>query len=605
LLLVFAGAEMIASDKSLTYFYQNVQFVIPYFQRRYVWTEENWQQLWDGLTSTDSTCYLGTFIIKNVTDLQTKEYGKLDYAMSVIDGQQRLTTISLLMRAVIDKFQKAGENTSDYERLIYFVKENRDGKAFNPENWCKLIQPRSDYKQYKEIIWGKKFNEEDIESIIDDERKDGYSNIEHCYKFFTNKLKSASEKEMDALINYLHSDHLKTIVVIELNEKDDEQIIFDTVNSAGVPLTISEIIKNALFQDLDPDLAETVFNSTWKTEFELDEKRISDWTAMKGTGQNARAYIDSFLFCYAAIKGFYNPTEKQSRLANLYKNYISQHRNQGKVIVEDIVSYAEVYRQYFVNSADEFSYSDGKLRLYKILAEAKVSAFDPYVLQLLYDNKSVDAEPKLNYYLRLLENYFMRHFAVQTVHRKSFNADCQKMLKKEFDFEDALSDPSVNNEAVRSALCGSIPNARAKLILYWIELYRQSKDESADNNAAKFEYKPFELEHIMPQEWHDNWDPIKDSEGIDVTRKYINQLGNMTLLKSKLNKKLGNKSFKDKLNGSLIDGKQEPGIIKLSSLSITKEFTSKESWTGTDISERSKKFSDEFCEIWPTSVNKP
>ncbi len=593
---------MNANDRSLTYFFnENTQFVIPFFQRRYVWEEENWQQLWDELISADSDCYLGTFILKRQSNITTNDYGQLDHCMLVIDGQQRLTTISLLMRAIIDELIKHGENVSNFERLIYYIKEYRTGFKVKTEKWCKLIQSRFDNEVYKSIIlgtWKPDGSKDDSES--------GRSSLARCYAFFKEKVKSTTDDEIEALLRNVHSDDVKPVVIIELGENEDEQKIFDTVNSTGVPLTVSEIIKNALFGALAclPSQAEGIYNSTWKPEFELDESRVRDWTSTKGTGQNARAYIDSFFHCYAVINGFFDiEKDKMSNLARCYKRYLTEEKARDSEgiegIIRNIVSYAKTYREFFIRSSEKYSYSDWKCRLYHILAAAKISTFDPYILKLLKRYDIDQNEDSLRHCFKMLENYVMRHFAIHTAHIKSFNMDCKSMISNKFDFSEAFSDSSINDDSVKGALSGYVSNARAKLILFWIELHRSFINTCSDQNVASYDYKPLELEHIMPQEW-DKWDPIVDENNNDVTKRYVFQIGNMTLLTSRLNKQVSNRPFNEKVNGCIIDGKEEVGIKKLSTFSITNEVSCKDSWTGNDIANRTQSLAKEFCDLWPT-----
>ena len=587
---------MIASDKSLTYFCQNVQFAIPFFQRRYVWTEDNWAQFWDELTSQNDYCFLGTIILKQKKNYQTTDYGVLNDCMMVIDGQQRLTTLSLLLRALVDKIASQGNATGSFEKFFYYLKERRAGWESSQENWCKLIQSRFDYGKYKDIIFGKKADPIKICRIITDEKDPEYSAIEHCYRFFSEKLNNATDLEINSLFDKVNNDMVKPIVIIELGENEDEQKIFDSVNSTGVPLTVSEIIKNALFESCDPQKAEILHDNEWKNEFEIDVARVRAWTSMKGSGQNSRAHIDSFFLCYATLKGFFDPAnDRQSHLVQHYKDHIAK-QSQSEEIVKDIVGYAKTYREFFIesNNSDAFSFADGKLRLFKILKEAKISTFDPYVLKLLVEKSGEELSAEL----LLLEKYVMRHFAVHSDQIKSFNADCIKMLAGTFNFNEEMEKDVICDEAVSTAFEGYVPNHRAKLILYWIELHRMSKNPSADNSAAKLQYKPFELEHIMPQEWSANWQPICDDAQKDITQKYIYQIGNMTLLTSKMNKQVSNRPFSEKMNGCTINGKKEPGVRELSTLSITTEFSSKDSWGGNNISERTKSLADEFCSIW-------
>lgn len=156
-----------------------------------------------------------------------------------------------------------------------------------------------------------------------------------------------------------------------------------------------------------------------------------------------------------------------------------------------------------------------------------------------------------------------------------------------------------------------INNNKAKLVLFWIELHRHTKKES-DLYGTPLNYA-YELEHIMPQKWSEYWNadvlPILDDEGEPkpkdeverIRSEAIYEIGNMTLLTSKLNKKLRNYDFASKVNGTIIDRKKRSGMKEYAALSITKEVVSQDPlvWDEEHIYDRTARLITEFIEIWP------
>ncbi|MBD5164921.1 HNH endonuclease family protein, partial [Helicobacter sp.] len=138
----------------------------------------------------------------------------------------------------------------------------------------------------------------------------------------------------------------------------------------------------------------------------------------------------------------------------------------------------------------------------------------------------------------------------------------------------------------------SIGNQDAKLILFWIELYREFKDKDYKDRSVGLHYE-YQLEHLMPQSWQKYWGDIADTE--KDAEALIYQIGNMTLLKGKLNNEIKNREWLIKLNG---DGKARNYISKNADLCINKELLKKEKWNKKEIEKRTQQFIDDFFQIW-------
>lgn len=602
---------MKASEKSLTFLRDQIIYIVPYFQRGYVWDENNWEGIWEELTANRDDCFLGSIILK------AEEYsGREESCKTIIDGQQRLTTLTILLRALLDYYEEKGtdaETLLHFKELLFYRSTQWLESGSETVEVCKIEHSRLNVEDYTNVIEGKV----DLKTIITDPAEGKVSSkILRCYKYFSDRLSSASFKDVGRIRNKLIVDKSKILVVIDLNNGENEQIIFDTINSTGVKLTASDIIKNAIFQNIKTTTSkrDALYSQYWQKQFEENDEVVESWLGTKGIGQNQRTYIDLFFYCFAIIKGFYNvASDKISDLATKYKEYIKNFTSdETTAFVKEICEYAQEYRDTFIgfDSLTSYRFTDDKNRLMQILETTKITAFDAFILYAVKNfNESKQAATFKN-----LERYVMRHYIIgNTTKMGSFTTDAAAMIQDNFDFNKELSDDLVSNVRLEDSL-ERINNNKAKLILFWVELHRHT-DKSSDLYDTPLNYA-YELEHVMPQAWQENWGldvlPIKDAAGNDVPeedairqrKEAVYQIGNMTLLTSRLNKKLQNYSFADKVNGALISRKQRDGMKKYASLSITKEVISVDPlvWDEAHIYKRTASLTKEIESIWPVEV---
>ena len=599
---------MKASEKSLTFLRDQLIYIVPYFQRGYVWDESNWDGIWQELTAKRKDSFLGSIILKE------EEYlGREEKCKTIIDGQQRLTTLTILLRALLDYYVSKGVNDSEtlqhFRELIFYRYTQWLETGTVTTEKCRIEHSRLNKKDYTDVIEG---NVDVSKIVMPTEEGEPSSKILRCYRFFLEKLQNAAITEINQVREKLIVDTNKILVVIDLNDKENEQVIFDTINSTGVKLTASDIIKNALFQKIKQagQSIEEFYVETWQQRFENTEEVRDLWLDTKGIGQNQRSNIDLFFYSFAIIEGFFSvPGDKMSDLAMKYKEFISDFTaEQTKEFIRKICEYANIYMDTFIGFDDitAYTYNDSKIRLLQILNAMKITAFDPFILFALktYDDaKQIDVFKKL-------ECYVMRHYVIGNTSKMGrFLQDAADMISGKFDFDEKLADDLISDVRFERAL-KYVNNTKARLLLFWVELYRHTQQESdLYNTPLNYAY---ELEHIMPQKWTAYWGlevlPVLDDNGdplpADVATRTRNdavyEIGNMTLLTSKLNKTLQNYCFKDKVEGAVISKKQRFGMKKFASLSITKEVINVDPlvWDEKKIYERTKVLTKEILSIW-------
>lgn len=588
---------MKAEEKGLRFLTMEGKVKIPFFQRTYVWDENNWKDLIEEFCDEERTnSFLGAIILKQLSSISGKPK-----ELEVIDGQQRLTTISILLRALYDSFPESiKQNVRETVFQILFFKKDYTSPDYDE---IRIKHSLVDSESYRKVI--KKPETLDLKQINEKSHK-----ILRCYKFFGEALKDMSVEERKKLLNKILDPDNKLLVVIDLEERDDEQSIFDTLNTAGVRLTSAEIVKNALFKKLielsDRQEAIRTYKATWEKEFLKDEDTTRYWEKELTTGRLKRQNIEILLHSIAVIEGFYD-TDKHtlSDLSKLYKKKIEEFKiEELKKFIGKIIEYAKIYKENICDfdTSDLFSFSNNlegiKRRLFHILNVLDISTFHPFILYIIKNENEIQQKE----YLKDLENLIICNAIAKKIPIKNYNKMIKQFIKDPQDLKKELKKITKND--IETGL-RKVPNKLASLILFWIELYKRHEDKRSDIVELKYVYT---LEHIMPVKWIEYWNfdrvshPDSSLDNADKEKdreEKIYWLGNMTLLRSRLNTSLRNYDFEHKING---EGRKK-GIRHYADLLITKDIVEKfddgnRVWNEKKIENRTKELMDIFLQIW-------
>lgn len=587
---------MEAKERPLGFLSLEGKIIIPFFQRTYVWNKDNWDELlseFQGRNKTNN--FLGAIILKQSPTI-SGEPKKLE----VIDGQQRLTTLSILLKALYDSLPDNDKNTvKDRVWPILFYKRD----VFGNEE-IRIEHSNVDSEAYKKIM-----NSEisELDSINDNSHK-----ILLCYKFFREKILEMGEDKKKALLNRILDSENKMLVIIDLNENDDEQSIFDTLNTAGVRLTAAEIIKNVLYKKYielsNKEDAINFYNETWNKTFLKDEETVKYWETERQTGRLKRDNIEILLHSFAVIKGFYDPDKHTlTDLSKLYKEEVGTFNNINDLenFIKEIIEYAEIYREKILtfNSDVSLSFEDSATRLLHILEVLEISTFHPFILHIFKKYKS--DENLLKQVFSNLEKYVIRNMLSKNTEIKNYNKLCKQFIVDEKNLERILQDNPFDENVKRGL--EKISNKEASLLLFWVELYRRYSRDNYDLKELKYVYS---LEHIMPQKWEEFWSlnkvphpkskQLSEEEQKQDRNSKVYWIGNMTLLRSRLNSALRNYDFPRKMEG---EGRKK-GIINYADLSITKDDivtpynNGDHTWNEEKIEKRTENLKKEIKEIW-------
>ena len=578
---------------------------VPFFQRPYVWEVEHFEALIDSLEdSPEATMpFFGSVILK--------EFGGVDSGQFlVIDGQQRCTTFSVLIRAILDVCE-GFLSSNQVTRLIdciYSVQENSDGDEIYKS---KLTPSNPDKLAFDKVMDMGEGKVRPI-SVLDDSTE----SIEKAYKFFYDYFMLNTDKIKPFYMRLMAEN--KSIIRITLSSTDDEQKIFDSVNSMGKSLSNADIIKNYMFQKLRENAKQDevkknqitdLYNLYWDKMFYADDKK-DFWYEEFTVGRIKTNNLECFLKDFAIVKKFYFAKKNTGAygLCNAYKKYVNELNDSGlKEFVKAINEYAGVYYEYKTEfeNMNEFKWCDYQNRLLLILNSLDTTTFNPYILMVLKE-KAGEAEARFLY----LEKFLLHRFIYDGT-TKNYNQCCEKLLQVSDDkkyLDEYMADSPVINDSYKNKF-RKFNNNQARLILFLVEMLYRDGQEDKYSDALRID--KFSLEHLIPQKWQTSWYAVDSYDENDMVidrntpeefslnrNRAVKSLGNMALLTTKLNTSISNSSMDVKMNGKAT-GNNNGGIKKYaSSLVTTKmiidEYETQKVWDERSIYKYEKLYFDKL-----------
>ncbi len=545
---------------------------IPFFQRSYVWEKENWERFLEDMkqvSELDKKYFLGTLLFKQKSDVASHEF--IGDVRVVIDGQQRLTTLILLFKAAPDEYTK---------KLFYKI-------FFNINNEIILKHNYNDYEIFEAIVYEK----------VDERLEEKYreNRVLKCFNYFKNEKNILEKINFNVLLNNLF------FVVIDLTPEEDEQEIFDTMNSLGVSLSAAELLKNELYKRED----EKLYSETWKKTFENDEETRNYWNKRVTSGRQSRANIDLLLQSYLLIV-----SDAESKFIGIgslfskYKKYIKNNNINKEIFVDKLIKYANIYRGVFDTDLlnQDIDVNSPSERLNIVIFGLNMTTVIPYIL---YTFEEVENKEERNKMLDLLEAYLIRRLVCKLTTKNYNNLfasfirnkidSYEKLYEKIMEGNDETTRFPSNEELSNAFLENKLTNQQAKVVLYLIE--KRSRDYKKNSTDIK-PFNEYSLEHIMPKKWRDYWEKPKEITP-EKRDQLILTLGNLTIITASLNKSIKNASWKIKKDG--IGDKK--GLKKYSSgISIFEDYLDSEEWDDEKIMERGRALSELAKEIWKSDI---
>ncbi|GAA7858883.1 DUF262 and DUF1524 domain-containing protein [Helicobacter pylori] len=538
----------------LEFFEQNQtnQFVIPIYQRVYSWGKEQCEQLWDDIIKIGGNDKMnGHFIgsILYVLDSNTHSNNTL----LIIDGQQRLTTITLLLIALRNR-----SSDEDKRKKIesYLINSDKDGdKKF------RLILSESD--------------KDTLLSLIDKDRRkpsEPSSKIMENFKLFEEWIRKNTDK-LETIFKGL--DKLMIVWIALKKGKDDPQLIFESMNSKGIELTQTDLIRNYIVMETEVEKQEDFYNQYWRA-MEEDFK------------QNEKLF-DQFVKHYLTIKTGKIPNEK--RVYGAFKDY---QQKEG-IEIEDLLKDLQKYCGYFCQIAFKKEADKDLNKALSFLVDLEMDVVYPLLLELYSDySDGVLSKQDFIPIIYLTESYICRR-AVCGLGTNSLNKVFPSFTKK-IDKKQYLK----SVEEHFGSLTGKqkFPNdSEFKDSFITKELYHPKKTKKVFNFLKRLENfdtkepvntQECTIEHIMPQTLNLEWERDLGENFQAIHDKYLHTIGNLTL--TGYNEKYSNNSFQEKRD-------MEKGF-KQSPLKLNQSLKDLESFGEKEIEKRANDLADLALKIW-------
>ncbi|OSO94422.1 hypothetical protein B7O87_03015 [Cylindrospermopsis raciborskii CENA303] len=539
---------------------RNKKFIVPVYQRDYAWKISNCKKLWEDILSleeSDHTHFLGTLVTI---------YIQGDKSM-IIDGQQRLITVSLLLLAISNYLKSKTNKTSDEEALQEDILND-----YLINKRCKYdaerirLKPSKRDKTYFENLFDVPAHELPIA------KQD--SNIIQNYSFFYEKI-SGSEFLAQNIFDLFKK---LEIVHIELDSKIDKpQLIFESINSTGVELTDGDLIRNYILMDLESEEQEYLYSKYW-----IEIERLCG---------NIAKFTRVFLI-YTLGKEI---SEKQRAVYNEFKLYAERNLKRNNVkILEEMVKYAQIYSYLIVLSEHPNKKIRQHLNRIDYLEFTVCHSFLMDVFDL-FEHKTINDETVLKV-LNLIESYAFRKKLVDssTQSLNKFFFGLAKEIKKEDNWQKNYFDIMAFTIKSKSGNLKFPTDDEFIQTLTYKDIYKLNKKnkyfllENLENYNSPYQTDVQELtiEHIMPQKLTQEWKSALGNNYKEIHDKYLHTLGNLVLTAK--NSNLSNKDFKDKQKIDFENSKLRLGY----DLKDVKE------WNEDSIVKRAKSLAEEAVEIW-------
>jgi len=529
-------------------------FIIPVYQRDYAWTKINCQKLWDDLVELNNKNRKDHFLGAIVT------IGSGFEVYTIIDGQQRITTVSLLLIALHSYLKNKESKSKDEEVLMEQVLEFLINR-YSAENDKRIrLKPNKQDKEH----FDKLFMNGDIDNLD--------SNIINNYKYLYEKinLKFLSPRQIFDSFR-----KLKMVLIHLVREQDDPQLIFESLNSTGVKLKADDLIRNYILMDLPPDEQRRLYNDYWM--------KIEELTA--DVAEFVRNYLIYKLKSWVKKDDIYTMF-KIFAIDNFYKN------NEG--ILKDLLYFAKIYSMLVQISPHSDNEINNQLaRLNKL--EFTVS--HPYFIDLFNDfSLDIISSEVVRNVLLIIESYAFRKILVDNTTQglnKMF-ITLSRDIKKEETWKEQYLD-ILSYILLEKRVSQRFPNdVEFENALINKEVYRlQAKNrnfllESLENYNSAYSVCVDELtvEHIMPRTLSKEWKNNLGDKWQDIHKKYLHTLGNLSLTAK--NSELSNYSFEEKQQ---ID-------FQTSKLKLNYELKDLTEWNEDKIVNRAKSLIKDAKIIW-------
>ncbi|WP_143427302.1 DUF262 and DUF1524 domain-containing protein [Helicobacter pylori] len=539
---------------------QNNQFVIPIYQRLYNWKKEQCEQLWDDIIKIGGNDkmnghFIGSILYARVDDTHSSP-------LLIIDGQQRLTTITLLFIALRDHLN---DEVKRKKMESYLINSDKDGdKKF------RLILSESD--------------KDTLLSLIDENRRkpsEPSLKIMENFKLFEKWIRKNTNK-LETIFKGLEK--LMIVWIALKKEKDDPQLIFESMNSKGIELTQTDLIRNYIVMETEVEKQEDFYNQYWRA---MEEDFKQNETLFK---QN-KDLFNRFVRHYLTIK-----TREIPNINKVYEAFKRYQQERG-IETEDLLKDLQKYCGYFCQIVFKKEADKDLNKALGFLVDLEMDVIYPLLLELYSDYRDgVLSEQDFIPIIYLTESYICRRAVCGIPSNglnKFFPSFTKKIDKKQYlkSVEEHFgsltgnqkfpNDFEFKDSFITKELYGR-DKTKKKKTRYFLERLENFGTEEPINTQE------CTIEHIMPQTLEEEWERDLGENFQAIHDKYLHTIGNLTL--TGYNQEYSNKSFQEKRD-------MEKGF-KQSPLRLNQSLKDLESFGEEQIKKRANDLADWALKIW-------
>ena len=538
----------------------NKQFLIPVYQRFYSWDIDQCKRLWNDIVEMQRKGKAGHFVgsIVNIAE-QAMPTGVQKYM--IIDGQQRMTTLTLLLLALRDyAIKNPSDTTINARRIDNMLLKNEYESG---DERYKLLLTETDRDILISLVEEKPIAEDTRSRLIDN------------YNFFANKL---ADKEIQPAEVYESIGKLQIVNITLDRAVDDAQAIFESLNSTGKELSESDLIRNYVLMGLEPSEQTYVYEHLWRP---MEQLFIYE---TQGT------VMDAFFRHYLTMKLSRIP--KQGRVYEEFKLY---HLNCEFGTIRELCQDLLEYAKYYTNIVFKRNTDMDLKKLYEDIIDLRMEVSYPFLLKIHHDCvEGLITSDELKEILRLCISYVLRR-AICEIPTNSMNKtfatlknyirsdDYLNAVKAFFVMQDTYKEFPDNDKFEGAFESRDIYNMRARN-------YILSRLENFENKAPII-IENYTIEHIMPQNKNlsSEWQADLGAEWQEIQKKYLHTIGNLTL--TAYNSEMSDRPFLEKMD--------MPGGFKESALRLNKYVVLQNKWNEKHIQERANELAKKAESIWP------
>lgn len=547
------------------------QFIVPIFQRNYSWQKNQYEQLWFDILRASKFKEKQNHFIGSIVYIDMGTPAGRPQQLLLIDGQQRLTTISILLCAIKDYVQKFNLET----KLINLAKI-KNQFLYNSdeidEDRYKLLLNVQDKETYIKLI----------DNTIFTVNKPT-TNIIKCYEFFYERIEDFIKQH--GQIDEIYAGIFKlSLVSISLDkDSDNPQMIFESMNSTGKDLSQTDLLRNYLLMDLTPEKQTRLYKTYWKSMEELFGEDIY---------KNDVNKFDYFIRDFLTLKSDTGYICKINNVYENFKRYYLDNNCEKFAVLKDLFTYAKYYAW-----IDLLQENDDELKLYwQEFKKLDSHVVYPFLLKLYDDySRQILIKEDFKKILQVVISYLWRRAICEiptnslsktfaTLYQDVDKDDYVNSVIKAFVFKSSYKRFPSDYEVREKLQTKDIYHFRLrKYLLEALENYYHK--EPIDLNTANYT-----IEHIMPQNIEHNlsWQQMLGEDWQEVHSLYLHTLGNLTI--TGYNAEMSNKSFWEKVNG-------ESGF-KHSHLKLNESIAQSDVWNKKAIQRRTNILTDIILKIW-------